>query len=126
MVPPWTYHGTIERFGTPWNVAHRRPRTPRIAHRNADGLYRVEVRWDSTQRSIRPDSFKPQVVVGPEFYPLQLTPLTQNRWEGLVPAPAGQRFVTYHFKFNYLYNSIPMPRADSRLSQTYQLEIADH
>jgi hypothetical protein len=100
--------------------------TPRIAHRNADGLYRVEVRWDSTQRSIRPDSFKPQVVVGPEFYPLQLTPLTQNRWEGLVPAPAGQRFVTYHFKFNYLYNSIPMPRADSRLSQTYQLEIADH
>ncbi len=99
--------------------------TPKIAPRNADGLYPVEARWDSNQRSVRPDTIKAQVVVGTDFYPLQRTPLTQNRWEGVVPLSPGQRFLTYHFKFNYLYDSIPIARPDSKLSQTYQLEVTD-
>ena len=28
MVPPWTCHGTIERFGTPRNIARRPPQPP--------------------------------------------------------------------------------------------------
>jgi hypothetical protein len=99
--------------------------TPKIAPRSADGLYPVEARWDSNQRSVRPDTIKAQVVVGTDFYPLQRTPLTQNRWEGVVPVPPSQRFLTYHFKFNYLYDSIPIARPDSKLSQTYQLEVTD-
>ena len=97
--------------------------TPSRAPRSADGLYSFEARWDSNQRSIRPDSFTPFVVVGMKFYPMQRTALTTNRWEALVPLPDDRRFVNYQFKFNYQYNSFPRPRPDSRVTQTYQLEI---
>ncbi len=97
--------------------------TPSRAPRSADGLYSFEARWDSNQRAIRPDSFTPFVVVGMKFYPMQRTALTTNRWEALVPLPDDRRFVNYQFKFNYQYNSFPRPRPDSRVTQTYQLEI---
>jgi hypothetical protein len=99
--------------------------TPRQALRNKAGLYPVEARWDSNQRSIRKDSITPYVVVGLAKYPMQRTPLTVNRWETLVPAPIDQRFLNYRFKFDYQYDSIPMPRSNSRLSPPYQLEIMD-
>lgn len=97
--------------------------TPSQAPRSADGLYAFEARWDSDQRAIRPDSFTPFVVVNMQFYPMQRVALTTNRWEALVPLPDDRRFVNYHFKFDYQYNSFPRPRRDSRMSQTYQLEI---
>jgi hypothetical protein len=56
---------------------------------------------------------------------MQRTALVSNRWEALVPAPADRRFVSYRFKFDYEYHSIPRPRRDSRLSPPYQLEIVD-
>lgn len=99
--------------------------TPRQVYRTPDNIYRIEARWDSNQRSIRPDSLEPKVVVGRDFYSMELTPETRNRWEALVPVPADQRFVTYRFKFDYLYNAIPVPRPDSKASPTYQMEIIE-
>jgi hypothetical protein len=99
--------------------------TPRTAPRSSDGLYTIEAKWSSNQRSIRKDSFTPFIVVGMDFHPMERVPLTTNRWEGVIPVPANQRFVTYRFKFDYLYDSIPRPRKDSRLSGSYQLQITD-
>ena len=99
--------------------------TPLTAPRSADGLYTVEARWDSNQRSIRKDSFTPFVVVGTEFIPMDRVPLTTNRWETVVPVPAKQRFLTYRFKFDYEYDGIPSRGKDSRLSPSHQLEILD-
>lgn len=100
--------------------------TPRTLPRSADGLYPIEARWDSNQRSIREDSFTPYVLVGTDFYPMVRTPLTVNRWEALVPIPASQKFLTYRFKFDYLYNGIPARRPDSKLSQGYQIELTEN
>lgn len=100
--------------------------TPRTLPRSADGLYTIEARWDSDQRSIRDDSFTPSVLVGTEFHPMHRTPLTPSRWEAVVPVPADQQFLNYRFKFDYLYNGIPKRREDSRLSPNYQIEIQDH
>lgn len=99
--------------------------TPLTAPRSADGLYTVEARWDSNQRSIRKDSFTPYVVVGTEFIPMDPVPLTTNRWEAVVPVPANQRFLTYRFKFDYEYDGIPRREKDSRLSPSLQLEVLD-
>ena len=99
--------------------------TPKSAPRSATGLYSLEARWDCNQQSLRKESITPSVIIGTEVFPMQQTPLTVNRWETVVPVAADQRFLTYRFKFDYLYNSIPKPRPDSRLSTTYQLEILD-
>lgn len=97
--------------------------TPRQVPRTADGLYLFEARWDSNQRAIRSDSFAPYVVLGTQFYPMQPTLLTSNRWEAWVPVPEDRQFVNYHFKFNYAYNSFPQPQPDSVNSGTYQMEV---
>lgn len=97
--------------------------TPRQVTLPADGLVRFEARWDSNQRAIREDSFRPYVVVGGEKHPLQRTLLTSNRWEVLVPVPPDRRFVNYHFKFDYEIQGFGKRRPDSRLSAGYQLEI---
>ncbi len=99
--------------------------TPRQIPRSQDGLYLFEARFDSNQRAIRPDSFTPYVVLGTNFHAMQPTLLTSNRWEAWVPLPSDQSRINYHFKFNYLYNSIPRPREDSLNSQTFQLEVID-
>ncbi len=99
--------------------------TPSQQPRNATGLYPVEVAWDSRQQSIRPDSIKPSVMVGLENYPMRKTPLMKNRWETLVPIPAGKNIINYRFKFDYDYNAIPQPRPDSRLSPEHKLQILD-
>lgn len=97
--------------------------TPPKQVRNESGLYLIEALWNSKQQSIRKDSFKAYVKVGMEFYPMQPTHMLPNRWEALVPVPADKRHLNYSFKFDYLYNSIPEPRSDSKLSSSYQLEI---
>jgi hypothetical protein len=99
--------------------------TPAHQPRNATGLYPIEAKWDSRQQSIRPQSFKPSVLVGLESYPMRKTPLMKNRWETLVPVPADKNVINYRFKFDFEYNAIPQPRPDSILSREYQLEIGD-
>jgi hypothetical protein len=46
-----------------------------------------------------------------------------NRWEALIPVPAGQNLIHYRFKFDYMVNRIPTPKPDSKLSQEYTLQI---
>lgn len=99
--------------------------TPSQQPRNALGLYPVEAAWESRQQSIRPDSFKPSVMVGLESYPMRKTPLMKNRWETLVPVPPNKNAINYRFKFDFEYNAIPQPRPNSKLSREYRLEILD-
>jgi hypothetical protein len=99
--------------------------TPSRGVRSANGLYPFEVGWESNQQSLRKDSIKAYVILGPNSYPMQPTPVVENRWETLVPIPADKKYVSYRYKFDYEYNSIPTPRPTSKLSPSYQLEIVD-
>lgn len=99
--------------------------TPSQMVRNPSGLYPLSVAWHSPQRSIISDSIEPYVIVGLEAYPMQLTPLTKNRWETLVPVSADKNILNYQFKFDFEYLSIPERKSNSKLSQPFQLRIVD-
>jgi hypothetical protein len=93
--------------------------------RNATNLYPVEVALSSRQQTMRWDSIRPQIVIGDQFYPMHQTRLMTNRWEGLVPVPAGTNAVHYRYKFDYNYNAMGNPRPDSALSPEYTLRIIE-
>lgn len=99
--------------------------TPSQHSRNASGLYPFEVEWNSAQHTIRKDSLKPSVIIGLQSYPMQRTPMVSNRWETLIPVSVTNQAVYYRFKFDYEVNSIPVPKANSKLSPTYQLQIEE-
>jgi hypothetical protein len=99
--------------------------TPQRQVRNANNLYPVEVALDSRQQTMRWESIKPQIVVGSEFYPMRPTLLMTNRWEGLVPVASGTNITHYRYKFDYEYNAMGNPRADSALSPEYILRITE-
>jgi hypothetical protein len=99
--------------------------TPLHQTRNANNLYPVEVAMASRQQTLRWDTIHPQIVVGNEIYPMRPTTLMTNRWEGLVPVPAGTSLVHYRYKFDYSYNAMGQPKADSSLSPEYTLRIAE-
>lgn len=93
--------------------------------RNANNLYPVEVAFDSRQQALRWDSVKATIIVGKESYPMRRTHLMNNRWEGLIPVPAGVNSVTYHYKFDYLYNDFGGPKPGSASSRAYTLQILE-
>ena len=93
--------------------------------REATGLYPFEVAFESNQQSLVKETIRPSVVVGFESYPMQPAPFLKNRWETLVPVPAGESSVHYRYKFDFDYNAIPQRRSSSLLSSPYTLEIAD-
>lgn len=93
--------------------------------RNANNLYPVEAVFDSRQQALRWDSVQATVVVGKESFPLRRTHLMKNRFEGLVPVPAGVNSVEYHYKFDYLYNDFGGPKKGSASSKKYTLQIID-
>ncbi len=99
--------------------------TPQQLPRDANGLYPFEVAWRSNQRSLAKDSIKPYVVVGSELYPMQPVLVVKNRWETLVPVPASETLLHYHYKFDFDYYSVPIVRSDSKRSRPYMLEIED-
>ena len=99
--------------------------TPSKLPRNPNGLYPFEVAWQSEQQSLRKESIRAFVIMDFESYPMQPTQVVKNRWETLVPIPAGKRSASYRYKFDYEYNSIPVPQTESMLSPPYQLEITD-
>jgi len=99
--------------------------TPTQQARNANNLYPVEVAFNSRQQSLRWDSIHPQIVVGSEVYPMHPTLLMSNRWEGLVPVPAGVNSVKYHYKFDFLQNEFGAPKPNSASSQAYMLRIVE-
>ncbi len=94
--------------------------------RNAENLYPVEVSFDSRQQSLRWDSIQVSVMVGKESYPMRRTHLMNNRWEGLVPVPAGEKTVSYFYKFNYNYTDFGKISKASAASRTYKLLILDN
>lgn len=97
--------------------------TPSQHVRNSEGLYPCEVEWMSRQHSLRPESIKAYVVIDLESYPMQRTYLLSNRWETLIPVSTNLKHLTYRFKFDYEYDSVPRPRPNSLLSRPYQLTI---
>lgn len=94
--------------------------------RNAENLYPVEVSFDSRQQSLRWDSIQVSVMVGKDSYPMRRTHLMNNRWEGLVPVPAGEKTVSYFYKFNYDYTDFGKVGKASAASRTYKLLILDN
>ena len=97
--------------------------TPQRQVRNPNNLYNLEVAVASGQQTLRWESIRPQILVGTESYPMRPTPLMTNRWEGLLPVPAGTSHVQYRYKLDYEYNSFGKPKAGSRLSKNYTLQI---
>jgi len=93
--------------------------------RNASNLYPVEVLFDSRQQALRWDSVTATIIVGKDSYPMRRTHLMNNRWEGLISVPAGVNSVSYHYKFDYLYNDFGGPKPASASSRTYTLQILD-
>jgi len=99
--------------------------TPTRQPRNANNLYPVEVQFDSRQQALRWDSIQAYVLVGSDAYPMRKVPNLPNRWEALVPVPAGAEMVNYRYKFDYLFNEFGGPQTDSRSSLRYELHVLD-
>jgi uncharacterized protein YceK len=98
--------------------------TPKQQVRNPNNLYPVEVAFHSRQQSLRWETIKPQIVVGSEFYPMRPTLRMTNRWEGLVPVPAGKNSIEYRYRFDFKFNAVGQPpQDDSALSPVYKLVI---
>ncbi len=99
--------------------------TPQRQERSTNNFYLVEVALASRQQTMRWDSIKPQIMICTKYYPMHPTLLMTNRWEGFVPVPAGSSQVNYRYKFDFHYNAMGAPRADSALSPEYTLRIID-
>jgi hypothetical protein len=100
--------------------------TPKREYRNNTGLYQLEAALNSRQQTLRWDSVKASVMIGSETYPMRMTSLMTNRWETLVPIPPGTTILTYRYKFDFNYNAFGSPpKADSKLSPVYKLQIMD-
>ena len=70
-------------------------------------------------------SVQPTVIVGKESYPMRPVKYMRNRWECLVPVPAGENSVSYHYKFDYQFNDFGGPRKGSASSHSFKLQIVD-
>ena len=99
--------------------------TPTRQPRNAENLYPVEVQFNSRQQTLRWHTIKPYVLVGSELLPMRPTPLMKNRWEGLVPLPAGASKVDYRYKFEFESSTFGGFENDSALSPKYQLKVLE-
>lgn len=93
--------------------------------RNPNHLYPVEVSLDSRQQALKWETVQPYVIMGKESYPMRQVKLMRNRWECLVPVPAGESSVSYHYKFDYQVNDFGGPKRGSASSHSYKLQIVD-
>lgn len=96
---------------------------PQTQGRNDANQYPVETALDSSRQDLRWDSIRARIIVGNQSYPMKLTPLMTNRWEGYIPVPPGATVIRYHYKFDFDYNAFGKPRADSVESPEYALRI---
>lgn len=99
--------------------------TPTRQVRNTDNTYPVEVQFNSRQQTLRWHTIKPFVLVNGELLPMRPTQLMKNRWEGLVPVPAGSSKVEYRYKFEYESTTFGGFENDSALSKKYELKVLD-
>ena len=99
--------------------------TPSQVPRDPNGEYRFEVAWERIQQNVRPQSVKPNLVVGMQEYPMTESPVATNRWEANVILPAGTDHVTYFYKFNYEYAGFLDVKKSNTRSQEYRLKILE-
>jgi hypothetical protein len=97
--------------------------TPKQQVRNPNNLYPVEVKLSSQQQALRWNSIKPQVVVSGQSYEMHPTPMMTNRWEGLVPVPAGSGVAHYHYRFDFDTAGFGKSIPDSAVSPEYTLRV---
>ncbi|HWD20807.1 MAG TPA: hypothetical protein VHB20_16180 [Verrucomicrobiae bacterium] len=97
--------------------------TPTRLPRSENGFYRVEAKWKSNVQAVREDSFKPEVVVGLEKYPMRPVPVVEDRWEAYIPVPADEAAVVYHYQFDFMKNGFRQARPESKKSADYTLKI---
>src|SRR5579862_6391725 len=79
--------------------------TPRTLTRSPDNYYPIEVSLTSTQQSLRWETLQASVLIGSQAYPMALTPQMTNRWEAMIPVPAGTKEIDYRVKFDFYYNA---------------------
>ena len=97
--------------------------TPHRMPRNSTGFYPVEMIWESNQTALRRETVKPVVMVGTNAYPMKRTQLLTNRWETLVPIGKQANVLRYRIKVYWQFNAIPVPQANSQLSQEFLLRV---
>jgi len=103
--------------------------TPQHAPRATDNMYPIEVEFDSTQQSLRWETLNASVFVmgSNQEYPMTLTPKMTNRFETMIPIPAGTKNLEYRVKFTFDYNAFGVPpQEDTALSKIYKLQILDN
>lgn len=90
-------------------------------------MYPVEVAFESTQQSLRWETLSATVFVGNQEFIMTRTPMMTNRWETLIPVPAGTKNIEYRVKFTFDYNAFGVPpQEDTALSKIYKLQILDN
>lgn len=97
--------------------------TPQRQFRSTNHLYQVEVAFDSRNQTIRWNSIRPEIVAGTQSYPMHLTQLMTNRWEGVIPVPPGMNEIQYRYRFEYDYNAFGKPRTTTELSPEYSIRV---
>jgi len=103
--------------------------TPRQVMRTPDNMYPIEVSFDSTQQSLRWETLQATCLImgGNQTYPMTLTPKMTNRWEAMIPIPAGTKELEYRVKFEFDYNAFGAPpQPDTSLSRIYKLQVLDN
>ena len=71
--------------------------TPGSLPPSESGFYRIEMAWEGRPGVVK-DSVRPVLMVGQEDYPMEAVPLTEGRWETLIPFPEGRREIHYQYK----------------------------
>ncbi len=99
--------------------------TPSAQARRANGLYPVECAFDTQQRTLQEGTLSPQVIVGFDSYPMRRVLKANNRWETLVPIPAGKSEISYHFKADYDVTGFGKTGKGSKLSPEYKLTVTE-
>lgn len=99
--------------------------TPLQQSRATNNLYTLEVAVSSHQQTLRWSTIHPQVAVNHDFYPMRPTQLMSNRWEAVVPIPAGVNSVRYRYIFDYQCNAFGAAKANTVVSPEYTLKIVE-
>ena len=67
----------------------------------------------------------PKVVIGTNEFTMRQTQLLTNRWEALVPVPKDEKYLNYHYKFDFKFTTVPAKLNDSKISPPFQLKIVE-
>ena len=97
--------------------------TPSTLPRNANGQYLVEMKLDTRQQTMRPETITPFVVTGFNEYKMRPTAKMENRWETYLPVATNENVVYYRYKVDYQYNRFGGPAPGSIRSEDYKLTI---